>query len=140
METFNELTDKLLSVLLENSRQIYQEGLREFVHGELSILKYLRDEKSGLPSGELAESLGMTLPRMSAAISGLVKKGFVSKITDSVDRRKIHIHITHEGINYVNQTEDHLRCQISDIIIKLGQEEAEEYIRILENIQLLYLD
>ena len=43
METFNELTDKLLSVLLENSRRPYQEGLREFVHGELSILKYLRD-------------------------------------------------------------------------------------------------
>ena len=138
MEILNELTDELLNVLLENSRQTYQKDLTEFTHGELSILKYLRDEGSGLPAGEFSKSLGMTLPRMSAAISGLVKKGLVSKLTDSVDRRKIRIHITHEGINYVNRTEDALRGQIADIVARLGQDETEEYMRILEKIRRIH--
>ena len=140
METFDGLADKLMEILCENSRLAYQEDLGDFSHGELSILAYLRDERSGLCSGELAESLGMTLPRTSAAISGLAKKGLVSKATDEIDRRKTRIHITPAGITYITEKETKLREHISHILSMLGEDDAEEYVRISERIKSIHLN
>lgn len=139
MEIYNELADKLFDILCTNARLTYQEDLGDFSHGELSILAYLRAERSGLCSGELAESLGMTMPRISAAISGLVKKGLVTKSTDSEDRRKIRIHITPAGIEHIIKKETRLREHISNILSKLGEEDAGEYVRISERIQSIHM-
>ena len=134
MEIFNELTDELFDVLCAESRLPLREELSDFSHGELAILVYLRDERSGLFSGELSEALSMTLPRMSAAISGLVKKGYVSKTTDLTDRRKIRINITPAGLEHVTEKETALRKRISDLILRLGEDGTAEYIRILKRI------
>lgn len=130
MDLYNKQTDLLLKIMLENSRLPYQEELAEFSHGELAILVYLRNDCSGVTSGELADALAMTLPRMSAAISGLIKKGLVYKLTDEADRRKTRIYITPAGITHVGEKEAKLRDQTANLITELGENDAREFIRI----------
>ena len=130
MDLYNEQTDILLKIMLESSRLPYQEELAEFSHGELAILAYLRDNCSGITSGELADALAMTLPRMSAAISGLVKKGLVYKLTDEADRRKTRIYVTPAGITHVVEKEAELKERTAKILINLGEDDAREYLRI----------
>ena len=139
METYNELAEKLLAILCENARLAYQEELGEFSHGELSILKHLRDERSGLTSGELAEALSMTLPRMSAALSSLVKKDYISKAADIDDKRKTRIHITPAGLDHVTEKESILREKVLFILSALGENDAREYVRISERIKSIRL-
>ncbi len=139
MEIYNELADKLFDILCTNSRLAYQEDLGNFSHGELSILAYLRDERSGICSGELAESLGMTMPRISAGVSGLAKKGLVSKMTDAEDKRKVRIHITPAGLEYISEKETRLREHILNILSKLGEDDAGEYVRISERIKNIHM-
>ena len=135
MDIFHEITNELLNALLKNTRLSYQENLADYSHGEMTILVYLRDQRSGLCAGELAEELGMTLPRMSVAIAGLAKKGFVTKDPDVSDKRKIRINITPDGIRYVNEKECRLKEQVCDILMGMGPDDTEEYLRILKKIQ-----
>lgn len=52
----------------------------------------------------LAEREGVTAPTMSVTINGLVELGFVVRIPDEDDRRRVHVEITEQGENIVTET------------------------------------
>ena len=45
----------------------------------------------------LADHLGVTLGTASVAIDRLVKRGYVSRVPDDIDRRRIHLRLTDAG-------------------------------------------
>ena len=47
---------------------------------------------------------GVTAPTMSVTINGLVELGFVVRIPDEDDRRRVHVEITEQGENIVTET------------------------------------
>lgn len=63
---------------------------------EIALLKQVLDAP-GSTVGELAQSLSLRQPNASAAISGLVKRGFVSRVKSPDDRRITRIVPTAEG-------------------------------------------
>ena len=76
--------------------------LAEFLQGELYLLRFLalnNDEEIG-PS-ELSERLHMSRPRITATISALRKKSFLVTELDEIDRRRLKVKITEEGIAYI---------------------------------------
>ncbi|HTT93144.1 MAG TPA: MarR family transcriptional regulator [Solirubrobacterales bacterium] len=52
---------------------------------------------------DLAELLGASLPAMSRAIDGLVKKGLATRVEDPTDRRVRVVRITGDGTRLVEQ-------------------------------------
>lgn len=59
------------------------------------ILGILGDGSSG--ASALAEKLTVSRPTVTAAVDGLVAKGFVSRSSDAHDRRRVHHALTSEG-------------------------------------------
>ena len=55
-------------------------------------------EKPLTPSG-LAEKLGVTRATMTGLVTGLEKDQLITRQTDSVDKRKIHIRLTAKGLH-----------------------------------------
>jgi DNA-binding MarR family transcriptional regulator len=53
--------------------------------------------------GEIAERLGLSLPAMSRAVDGLVRKRLITRVEDEQDRRVRRIAITAKGERLVSQ-------------------------------------
>jgi DNA-binding MarR family transcriptional regulator len=51
--------------------------------------------------GDLAEVFGVSVPSMSRAVDGLVKKGLATRVEDTVDRRVRQVKITASGQDLV---------------------------------------
>ena len=52
----------------------------------------------------LAERERVTAPTMSAMINGLAEQGYVVRIPDEEDRRRVHVEITPQGVDVVAET------------------------------------
>lgn len=134
---FSLIATDLIHILCNNSKLTYQRQLDDFSHGEMCILAHLCYRENGICAGVLCETLCMTTPRISAAISVMQKKGLVVRRTDPEDRRKVHIHITDEGRLLVNEKRDELTSRLSSLLSCLGEEDAKEYVRIMGRINTL---
>ena len=134
MTDFNRMAEELLHILCENARLRYRRELNDFSYGELSILTVLSSSEKGLSPGEMCDILGMTTPRVSAAISGLKRKGYVISKPDSEDRRKVNVSITEEGLSLISAKREEISEFIAAVLTDLGKDDAEEYVRILGKI------
>ncbi|MFD5215349.1 MarR family winged helix-turn-helix transcriptional regulator [Microbacterium sp. NPDC058345] len=70
---------------------------------QLAVLAALRMHGRHTLS-RLAERERVTAPTMSAMINGLAEQGFVVRIPDDEDRRRVHVEITEQGANVVAET------------------------------------
>ncbi len=62
----------------------------------VQILDHL-DEVQAITLNALAEHLGVTAGTMSVAVDRLVQRGFISRVPDEVDRRRVHLRLTAAG-------------------------------------------
>ena len=63
---------------------------------QAQILDHL-DEVQSVSLGTLAEHMGVTAGTMSIGIDRLVKRGYVNRSPDAVDRRRVHLRLTAAG-------------------------------------------
>jgi len=64
---------------------------------QASILDHL-DAVDPTTLGALAEHLGVTPGTMSVAVDRLVQGGYVHRVPDTVDRRRVRLHLTDQGV------------------------------------------
>ncbi|HEV3410581.1 MAG TPA: MarR family transcriptional regulator, partial [Chthoniobacterales bacterium] len=64
---------------------------------QASILDHL-DEIDGITLNDLARHMGVTPATMSLAIDRLEKKGYVIRLRDTVDRRRVQLRLTSAGV------------------------------------------
>ncbi len=134
MTDYGILASELVEHLRKCADAKHNREVEDYTHGEFRILTLLSSRNDGISPGDICELLGMTTPRISAAVAGLVKKGLVSRVTDELDRRRIHIYITDEGTALVNKKKDELTSLFSELLEYLGEEDAKRYVRIMERI------
>jgi DNA-binding MarR family transcriptional regulator len=107
--------------------------LAEFLQGELYLLRFLalnNDEEIG-PS-ELSERLHMSRPRITATISALRKKSFLVTELDEIDRRRLKVKITEEGIAYIIKKQANVEENFTEFINGIGEKDTRELIRIVD--------
>jgi DNA-binding MarR family transcriptional regulator len=68
---------------------------------QVSILDHLDADHPTMLS-DLAKHLGVTPATMSLAIGRLVERGYVTRILDPVDRRKVQLRLTADGVRVTN--------------------------------------
>jgi MarR family transcriptional regulator, organic hydroperoxide resistance regulator len=64
---------------------------------QVSILDHLDAEQPTMV-GDLADHMGVTSATMSIAIGRLVQHGYVDRVLDPVDRRKVQLRLTGAGV------------------------------------------
>lgn len=137
MTDYDELAEELIDYMRENFRLEYHRGAVDFSHGEMSILAHLCYKEDGVCPGTLCRVLGMTTPRVSAALAGLCRKKLILRRGDPGDRRRIHIHITDKGRKYIDTRHKILTENIIQMLRSLGEDDAREYVRIAGRISTL---
>ena len=135
MVDYTSLATELVKCLCVSADAAHCRNTEDFIHGELRILAFLSDNGDGTSPGDICEKLNMTTPRMSAAVSSLVKKGLVTRITDERDKRRLHVYITDKGQSFVNSKKSELTESLEELLRYLGEDDAREYVRIMSRIR-----
>ena len=64
---------------------------------QASVLDHL-DEIDPTTVNELARHMGVTAATMSLALDRLERKGYIVRLRDSADRRRVHVRLTSAGV------------------------------------------
>jgi DNA-binding MarR family transcriptional regulator len=97
----DELTEQLLGIF-----RVCLPGPGEFFEKvealglsftQLKLLQFLGETEHGLSLGALGEHIGLSLPAVSRAVEGLVKRGLLRRAEDPHDRRSKQVRLTAKG-------------------------------------------
>ena len=113
VNTFFQLFAELNRI--DKGRQI-QENLK----GERYLMLYLKNHGGTASPSEICSSLGVTNARIAAITKSLERKGYIVRIPDKVDRRRIAISMTEAGAERVDRKGEELHKWMSGVFDELG--------------------
>ncbi|SRR5579885_489393 len=102
--------------------------------GDWRLLSAL-GSRSPISYNELAQSIGMDRAGISRTIASLVRRGYVSRITDPRDRRQSTLSLTKKGIMVHDKIAPIARAREQRLIGALTREEYHALDRILAKLQ-----
>ena len=91
---------------------------------QASILDHL-DEIEPITLNDLARHMGVTAGTMSLSIDRLERKGYVMRMRDAVDRRRVHLRLTTAGVR-VRQASSVLDPERVEALVARLSDEARE--------------
>lgn len=116
-----------------NNQELFERMKINF-KGENLMLALLMNLGGKATPGELMKYTECTAARLTAIAKSLETKGFVSRIQNSEDKRSTIIEMTSEGITkFMNMQKEAIES-ILNVIEKLGENDAEEFIRLIKRI------
>lgn len=86
---------------------------------------------------DIAKTLHVTLPAVTHKVNDLVQQGFIEKEASKKDLRVTIVKLTEKGESYVSQVEDNYYATLEKLIEKLGTDDTDTLIRLLEKISQL---
>lgn len=129
MTNTQELLNKLLVQLFNDILHIEENSLKNIDLMDLSMTEIHTIEAVGIKDaktmGEIAHDLRITVGTLSAAITKLIKKGYVERKRTEEDRRVVLVSLTSKGENIYRE---HQVFHEEMITSMLGNFSEEEYI------------
>lgn len=116
-----------------NKQELFEKMKINF-KGENLMLALLMNLGGKATPGELMKYTECTAARLTAIAKSLETKGFVSRIQNSEDKRSTIIEMTSEGIAKFMSMQKEAIESILNVIEKLGENDAEEFIRLIKRI------
>lgn len=86
------------------------------------ILRFL-SESGRLYMTEIVDSLAISRPQMTASADKLISLGYVSRVPDANDRRKINLVITERGKTLIEQINMEIGQRIDEVLLRLSPQE-----------------
>lgn len=131
---YEKYADEILSYIVANvqKQQTIQNDIWEISKGELALLLYLLEENNGALPKEISLRFDINTSRVAAILNSLCKKGYVTRVTDPKDKRKIHVYITDNGSRFAVERKRKILNHVKDMLMKLGEKDSAEYLRIVK--------
>ncbi len=98
---------------------------------QASILDHL-DELAPTTVMDLARHMGVTAATMSIAIDRLERKGYVVRLRDAADRRRVHVRLTSAGVRVRDASSVLDPARVDAVLARLTEDERALAIRGLE--------
>ncbi len=108
--------------------------------GEMAMLGYFANEQRETTPTELSRRFELSTARVANTLNSLEKKGYVERIHDMVDRRRVTVHATSEGMEYFLARQAEAVERFREMTEYLGAEDTEEFIRIVHRINQFFKD
>lgn len=129
--------DKLRNELIKSLRKVYLmeafSELTEFLQGELRILYFLSINRDNeINPSILSDKLHISRPRITATLTTLRKKGYVTTEMSKDDRRRICVILTKDGLSFIQEKQNNVEKNFGLFTKGLGEENALELIRLID--------
>ena len=95
---------------------------------QASVLDHL-DEVDPTTLNGLAKHMGVTAATMSLTIDRLERKGYVVRLRDTTDRRRVHVRLTSAGVRVRNASSVLDPPRVEQMLARLSDSEREAAIR-----------
>lgn len=126
--------NSLLSEIVESiqllSRVTAHSQVESLARGEAYLLAYLNKHGGESRPCDLCEDMDVSKARISAALSMLEEKKYITRVHDDVDKRRIRICLTQAGEQYLLERRQKAYEKLNSILDKMRKEELEEYVRL----------
>ncbi len=118
-----EMISQLMGELESNAFE--QEGFSDITMNQMHYLETI--PKLGSPtSADLADSLGVTRPSVSAIVKKLVDTGYLTKTKSKIDGRVYYLHLTDKGLRFNELHSEVHQILARRIIENLNKDEIED--------------
>lgn len=108
-------------------------NLAEFLQGELHVLQNLTQNNSlEMNPSILSDNLHVSRSRITAALSALRKKGYVTMEMSEDDRRRMRVKLTTDGEAFIKEKQENVERYFDKLIKGMGEENVLELIRLIE--------
>jgi DNA-binding MarR family transcriptional regulator len=96
-----------------------------FSKNHLTIVRQL-DDNERMYITEIGDIIGITKPQMTATADKLIKMGFVKRIYEANDRRKIFLCLTPEGKSMAIKINQNIEVVMNQLLSDFSEEELSE--------------
>ena len=100
---------------------------------EIKMLNLL-NSKGGMQINAIAEELSVTGPWITGIVKALQLKGYVRKVRNEGDRRRLNVTITPSGKKILMRSMETYLKAVGGLLDKLSAEDIEEFKRLLSKI------
>lgn len=129
---YHILAKELISLMAVKKTPMEDSG--QLSRGEIGILMYLRHKQDGISSGDLSKAIDLSTGRVATALKGLERKEYIQRVPDPKDKRRIYVFLLEKGMEYVSEKEQKVLTKTENLLEKLGEEDAKDFVRILKRI------
>lgn len=106
--------------------------LTEFLQGELKLLYFLlENEENEISPSIISKRLHISRPRITAALTTLRNKGFVTTEPSKEDRRRVYVNLTPRGKSFVLERKNNVEKYFDQYVNGLGEKDTKELIRLI---------
>lgn len=99
---------------------------------EMGVLNIITATEGAYTPIMLAEMLGVSKPMITAHITSLESKGYITKDHSVPDKRAYYIRPTDKALELVENAKTELNGQLDRLIRGIGQDEFDTFIRLAE--------
>ena len=133
-EEREQLSDTARSAMQLLMRVVMESAplLRSFTQGEVAVLMAVGSASAAPSPKDIAEHVMLTRSRVSQILGGLEERGYVERIRDAQDLRKIRVTLTDEGADAYSLLRGKVAALIENYFLLLGRERSHEFIEILK--------
>ena len=128
-ERLNEELYNLLAELLNRKKN---RDVLDSIRGEYGVLRYLMYVEDKVTAGVLTEQLHVVPGRMTDILKSLENKGFITRIKDKNDKRRVRVCITKEGQKEAVEKRLNVAKEYKGMFDILGKNDTKELIRLLK--------
>ena len=137
---YSELSIALLGHMLELHTAGVQKHIVDALQGEAFVLQFLARHGGHVLPGEISNKMNVSSARIAQTLNNIEKKGLITRQIDPDDRRKILVALTPEGEAFAEQYQQMILDVMSKILIRLGDHDAAEYVRIVGKLATVVFD
>jgi DNA-binding MarR family transcriptional regulator len=91
-------------------------------------------EKTATRVGVLSKEMHVSAPTITGVIDRLLRNGYLRRAHDKIDRRVVNVELTNKGKELVEHILSEINKRWYKILIRLTEQERENYLRILKKI------
>ena len=102
--------------------------------GENGVLLWLRENGDEVFAVDIIEHFGLTPGRVANIVKKLQERGYIERHQNFQDMRKVHITLTESGRSHAEDLYNQLGTKHMQIVDALGEEDAEQIIRIMNKV------
>lgn len=136
-ESARELLEVVPVVMREIRSQMRNTASKYLTVPQFRALSFV-DRNSGSALSDLATVMGLTLPSASRLVDGLISRGLMVREEHPVDRRRIRLTVTRQGLSILNGSRMETLSYLSKKIKVVDDGDRETIVRAMRVLQKVF--
>lgn len=144
----NKKIEYLISLFFNTSRLIKEQSCsnknlkptsihhQHFSMLRIEVVQLIEAERPTMK--RIAEYLHIKAPSATSLVNGLVKAGYIKRMTGEKDRRMVKMIITNKGKDFLKDGLKQMTEKLKDVLLKLDQKQIDNFIKMMEEINNVY--